>query len=106
MLLHQEGDQVRRDVFPLLAREDTASRRVMAGYTVVYPGCTTNGHAHSDREEIYHFARGSGVMIVDGCETEVAAGDTLYLPPGPFHTARNPSALPLEYFWVTIECGG
>lgn len=102
-LLREDGDRIRRDVFALLSPDKTDSATLAAGYTIVYPGCTTNGHAHADREEVYHFVRGRGVMLVDGSETEVEAGDTFYIGYGPFHTARNPHAAPLEYFWITIQ---
>ena len=75
----------------------------MVGYTILYPGCTTRGHEHADREEVYYFLRGSGVMVVDGQEYEVAAGDTLYIRPGPFHTTRNTTDFPLEFFWITVQ---
>lgn len=101
-LIREDRDEIRRDVFMLLQPKDTESGALQAGYTVVYPGCSTNGHAHADREEVYHFLRGQGVMVVDASETEVAAGDTLYIPSGPFHTTRNPSSMPLEFFWITI----
>lgn len=102
-LLRLEGDQIRRDVFTLLCPEDTESRSLLAGYTIVYPGCTTKGHSHADREEVYYFVRGQGVMVVDGKEIEVAAGDSFYLPYGPLHTTRNVSPMPLEFFWITIR---
>ncbi len=102
-LLREKGDDIRRDVFLMLAPEQTASGRLQVGYTIVYPGCTTRGHEHADREEVYYFVRGSGVMGVDGEEYEVTAGDTLYIRPGPFHTTRNPTGFPLEFFWITIR---
>jgi mannose-6-phosphate isomerase-like protein (cupin superfamily) len=101
-LLRQEGDQIRRDVFEMLSPGQSVSGRLQAGYTVVYPRCETRGHAHVDREEVYHFTRGSGLMIVGKEEIEVAAGDTLYIPPGAFHKTRSTSDLPLECFWITI----
>jgi oxalate decarboxylase/phosphoglucose isomerase-like protein (cupin superfamily) len=100
-LLREPGDEIRRDVFSVLAQEQAASGRLQAGYTVVYPGCATRGHEHADREEIYYFTRGAGVMGVDGEEVGVAAGDTFYIRPGPFHTTRNTTDFPLEFFWVT-----
>src|SRR5574341_1755720 len=57
-LLRQEGDNIRRDVFMLLNPEDSASGRLQVGMTIVYPGCSTKGHSHSDREEVYYFLRG------------------------------------------------
>ena len=102
-LLRQDGDQIRRDVFVVVNPEQSASGRIMSGYTVIYPGCGTRGHAHADREEVYYFIKGSGIMIVDGEETPVTAGDTLYLKPGPFHGTRNTTDFPFEYFWITVK---
>lgn len=101
-LLREAGDSIRRDSFVAVSPEQTASGRIMVGYTTIYPGCSTRGHTHPDREEVYYFTRGSGIMVADGEETLVAAGDTFYLKPGPFHTARNTGPLPLEYLWITI----
>lgn len=102
-LLRQEHDEIRRDVFMLLNPEDTYSGRLQAGITIVYPGCTTRGHAHADREEVYFFTSGRGFMGVDGEEWEVRAGDTFYVSPGPPHTTRNPYDLPLQFSWITIN---
>ncbi|MGD2144201.1 MAG: cupin domain-containing protein [Anaerolineae bacterium] len=102
-LLRENGDEIRRDVFLMLAPGQTASERLQAGYTIVYPGCTTRGHDHADREEVYYFTKGSGVMGVDGEEYEVTAGDTFYVEPGPFHTTGNSTDFPLEFFWITIK---
>ncbi len=104
-LLRQDGDHVRRDVFPLLAPEDSASGRLEAGFTIVYPGCSTKGHVHADREEVYYFTRGRGIMVIDGEEWQVQAGDTFYVYPGAFHPTRNPYDLPLEFFWITVRVG-
>lgn len=102
-LLREKGDEIRRDVFLMLAPEQTASGRLQVGYTIVYPGCTTRGHGHADREEVYYFTKGSGQMIVDGEEYDVGAGDTFYIKPGPFHTTRNTTDFPFEFFWITIK---
>jgi oxalate decarboxylase/phosphoglucose isomerase-like protein (cupin superfamily) len=102
-LLREKGDEIRRDVFLMLAPEQTVSGRLQVGYTIVYPGCTTRGHEHADREEVYFFTKGGGVMVVDGEEYEVTAGDTFYLKPGPYHTTRNTTDFPFEFFWFTIK---
>jgi mannose-6-phosphate isomerase-like protein (cupin superfamily) len=102
-LLRQQGDEIRRDVFNLILPQDTDGGVLHAGYTMVYPGCRTKGHTHPDREEVYYFVRGRGVMGVDGREYPVSAGDTFYVPFGPPHTTRNPYSEPLEFFWITIQ---
>ena len=102
-LLREEGDNIRRDVYMLLNPEDSTSGRIQAGYTIIYPGCRTRGHDHADREEVYYFTGGRGIMTADDEEWEVKAGDTFYVRPGPFHTTHNPYDIPLEYFWITIK---
>jgi mannose-6-phosphate isomerase-like protein (cupin superfamily) len=102
-LMRQEGDEIRRDVFMLLNPEDSASGRLQSGITIVYPGCRTKGHDHADREEVYFFTKGRGIMEVDGEKWEVKEGDTFYVYPGPFHTTHNPNDVPLEFFWITIN---
>ena len=102
-LLREEGDRIRRDVFMLMNPENSVSGRIQAGITVVYPCCSTKGHSHPDREEVYYFLRGRGVMGADSQEWEVKAGDTFYVNPGPYHTTRNPYDTPLEFFWITIK---
>lgn len=102
-LLREREDEIRRDVFLMLGPEQTASERLEAGYVIIYPGCTTRGHDHADREEVYYFTKGSGVMVVDGGEYEVTAGDTFYIEPGPSHTTRSSTDFPLEFFWITIK---
>jgi mannose-6-phosphate isomerase-like protein (cupin superfamily) len=102
-LLRQEGDEIRRDVFMLLNPDESSSGKIQVGMTIVYPGCSTRGHSHADREEVYFFTRGRGIMGADGEEWEVEAGDAFYVRPGPFHTTRNPYDMPLEFFWITVN---
>jgi mannose-6-phosphate isomerase-like protein (cupin superfamily) len=102
-LMREEGDEIRRDVFMLLNPEETVSGRLQSGITIVYPRCSTRGHSHADREEVYFFLRGRGIMGADGEEWEVKAGDAFYVSPGPTHTTRNPYDTPLEFFWITIK---
>ena len=104
-LMKAPDDRIRRDVMMLLSPEDTDSGNLQVGYTTVYPECTTRGHSHDHLEEVYFFTHGKGVMVVGDEEMEVAAGDVVYVPFGPFHTTRNPYNQPLEYFWVTTPHG-
>jgi mannose-6-phosphate isomerase-like protein (cupin superfamily) len=82
-LMKAPDDRIRRDVMMLLSPEDS----------------------HDHLEEVYFFTHGKGVMVVGDEEMEVAAGDVVYVPFGPFHTTRNPYNQPLEYFWVTTPHG-
>ncbi len=101
-LLHSADDLIRRDTSVLVTPGQTAGETMTVGHTVVYPGCSTRGHAHDDREEVYLIVRGRGTVTVGDETFTVQADDALYLPPGPHHAARNPYSVPLEYFWITV----
>lgn len=101
-LFRTAEDRVRRDTLLIVTPDHTAGRAMTVGYTVVYPGCSTRGHAHGDREEIYLVVRGRGSVMVGEEEFAVGPDDVVYIPPGPTHTTRNPHAASLEYFWVTV----
>lgn len=102
-LLREQGDDIRRDVLMLFNQNDSVSGRLQSGITIVYPGCRTKGHAHADREEVYFFLEGRGLMGADGEEWAVKAGDAFYVAPGPFHTTSNPYDVPLKFFWITVN---
>ena len=99
--LRSAEDRVRRDVFLMIKPEDTDSKDLLAGYTIVYPGCSTRGHRHENLEEVYYFTKGKGIMRVGEEEFEVEAGDCVYVPFGPFHSTKNPYNTSLEFVWVT-----
>jgi mannose-6-phosphate isomerase-like protein (cupin superfamily) len=50
------------------------------------PGQATERHYHVLSEELYAFLEGGGRMEIDGEERDVAAGDTVLIPPGARHT--------------------
>ena len=104
-LMTSPNAHIRRDVMMLLNPEETDSGNLQVGYTTVYPECSTRGHSHDHLEEVYFFTHGKGIMVVGEEEWEVAAGDIVYVPFGPFHTTKNPYNQPLEYFWVTTPHG-
>jgi mannose-6-phosphate isomerase-like protein (cupin superfamily) len=50
------------------------------------PGQATERHYHARSEELYSFLDGGGLLEIDGERREVAAGDTVLIPPGARHT--------------------
>lgn len=101
-LLRSPEDRVRRDTALIVPSADTVGRIMTVGFTTVYPGCSTRGHAHDDREEIYIVVRGRGTVLVGDDAYDVGTDDVLYIPPGPLHTARNVCGTPFEYYWITV----
>jgi len=49
-------------------------------------GQSTERHYHARSEELYSFLEGGGRLEIDGEVREVAAGDTVLIPPGARHT--------------------
>lgn len=99
-LLTRKGNNVLRDTYILISPEDTDSGKLKAGFTAVYPGCSTSGHEHSDYEEIYFITKGKGIAQIDKEKFKIEAGDTFYVPFALFHKVNNPNNENLEYFWV------
>ena len=62
----------------------------------VPPGAETEEHYHGATEEIYLFTRGSGRMKLGDETTEIAAGDTVVIPPGTPHKLWNTGTEPLK----------
>jgi mannose-6-phosphate isomerase-like protein (cupin superfamily) len=59
-------------------------------------GGETQEHYHPESEEIYFFTSGSGRLRLDADESDVAAGDTVVIPPGTRHKLWNTGADPLK----------
>ncbi|MFQ5933489.1 MAG: cupin domain-containing protein [Dehalococcoidia bacterium] len=63
------------------------------------PGVSEGGHTHEGDnalEEIYYFLKGEGVMLVDGEDVPIQAGDAILVPPGVDHGFRNTGNGPLK----------
>ncbi len=53
---------------------------------VVAPGQATERHYHARSEELYSFLEGGGELELDGEVRTLAAGDTVLIPRGAWHT--------------------
>lgn len=84
---------------------NNTNNKYQAGYTIVYPGCRTGGHAHINSEEIYHIIDGKGKQIIGEEEFEITIGDTFIVPVSSEHTTINTGCIPLKYFWIVINVG-
>ena len=65
------------------------SRRQSLAEASVAPGETTALHRHRQSEELYHIVAGRGLMQLGDERFEVAAGDTVCIPPGVAHRIGN-----------------
>ena len=88
----KDGSTVRELLHP--DRHGHGGRQSLAEATVA-PGGATVLHRHRESEEVYHFTRGRGRMRLGQARLEVAAGDTVFIPPGTPHALENPGPEPL-----------
>src|SRR3954462_7397831 len=57
-------------------------------YSVIEPGKTSSHHIHPWEHEVY-ILEGSGVLVCDGKESPVKAGDGMLIPGGVDHSTLN-----------------
>lgn len=55
----------------------------------IEPGHATTRHVHRVSEEVYHVARGNGMMTLDEQSFPVGPGDTICILPNVAHTIEN-----------------
>lgn len=105
VLTHERRDPLYDTRCARLA-EGTAARGLGASYDVLAPGkraCPY--HFHHVQEELFVILRGEGSLRVDGELLAVAAGDLIFIPPGPEHAHQlvNTSNAPLEYLSISTQ---
>ena len=100
--LNKKENKNLRDEYLMISPDNSKTERMTAGYTMVYPGCSTSGHKHSKYEEIYFVTKGKGIAQIDDEKFEIETGDCLYIPFGLFHKVINPNNENLEIFWVSV----
>jgi mannose-6-phosphate isomerase-like protein (cupin superfamily) len=93
--------EILRDTYFLIDPENSPSRNLKMGFTIVYSTGKTTGHSHDGMEEVYYVVSGNGVMKAGNDEFPIKAGDAIYVPPGEFHTTYQSGNLPLIILWVT-----
>lgn len=68
----------------------------------IRPGETVPAHTHTDEDQVYYVASGSGFVELDGQRTDVAAGSAVLIPLGTEHLITNTGAEPLDYVFFVV----
>jgi quercetin dioxygenase-like cupin family protein len=68
------------------------SDRVLIGLNCFEPGQAHKLHTHQDMDKLYHVLEGAGVLLLDGRETPINAGELVITPAGVPHGLRNTSS--------------
>ena len=88
----------------LLDQRETVMKRVKFVHRdVLAPGASIGSHDHGSDEEYYIFTKGRGVMILDGHEHEVEAGELTAVFPGGSHGLRNDSDEELHFLVRCVD---
>ena len=80
------------DAEPFTTKDGSTIRELMhapnqsLAEATLAPGQATERHYHALSEELYAFLEGGGRLEIDGEVRDVAAGDTVLIPPGARHT--------------------
>ncbi len=95
----------------LIDRERVGAEDVTFGFSRYAPrGSAHKKHTHPHAEEIMYILRGRGMAGVDETETELQAGDTLWVPRGAVHWFYNPYPEPCEFLFLytrpTLQSAG
>ncbi len=87
-----DGSEIRELMHP----DHHGVRHQSLAEALVAPGAATRLHQHHASEEIYHVTAGHGRMTRGVERFEVAAGDTVLIPPGTPHRIENLGDTPLR----------
>jgi mannose-6-phosphate isomerase-like protein (cupin superfamily) len=88
----KDGSLIRELMHPGLHE----NRNQSLAEAVVAPGARTLLHRHRAAEELYHVTRGAGRMTLGKQTLDLAAGDTVCIPPGTPHSVENTGSEPLH----------
>ncbi len=67
-----------------------ASPSLLVGLNAFEPGQSHALHAHEGMDKLYHVLAGTGVLLLDGREEPLRAGQLVVAPAGAPHGVRNP----------------
>ncbi|GFZ97061.1 cupin domain-containing protein [Dyella caseinilytica] len=84
----------------------TAASKLGASIDTVAPGKRSCPyHFHYTQEEMFIVLEGTGTLRVDGEMLLIAAGDVIFIPPGPAypHQIINTSDAPLKYLSISTR---
>ena len=69
---------------------------------ILEPGATVGEHLHQGDEEIYFILDGKGIMIEDGEEFEIHAGDLSLVQSGHTHGLRNSPQTSMRFLVIGV----
>ena len=74
--------------------------RIDWGLIRFLPGEQLGAHLHREVEETFYFTGGTGLLVADGLEYDIAPGDAFRLEPGEVHNIINTGSEPLDGIFI------
>jgi len=81
----RDGSLIRELMHPSIH----SNRSQSLAEATVAPGQRTSTHRHMQSEEIYYIQQGQGTMYVGDEFRDIAAGDSIAIPAGTYHSISN-----------------
>lgn len=75
------------------------------GTQTVAAGCQIREHTHDRHEEIIHVLEGSGIARIDGEETPIEVGATVFIGRNRRHHFLNRTDQPFTFLWIMLPGG-
>jgi mannose-6-phosphate isomerase-like protein (cupin superfamily) len=85
--------------FTYFSADRTPTSGMNAGLAELGPGGRFAPHRHAEAE-IYFVHEGTGIVTVEGVETRVEPGMSIFIPGDAEHSIHNPSTETLKIFYV------
>lgn len=76
--------------------------RLNVTHVRIHPGETVPKHTHTDEDQVYYVATGTGFVVLDSVRTDVTAGTSVLIPMGTAHEITNTGTEPLDYVFFVV----
>jgi mannose-6-phosphate isomerase-like protein (cupin superfamily) len=83
-------------------RQVFETKRLNMTHVRIHPGETVPAHTHTDEDQVYYVATGTGYVVLDGLRTDVTAGSGVLIPMGTEHEITNTGTEPLDYVFFVV----
>jgi mannose-6-phosphate isomerase-like protein (cupin superfamily) len=91
--------------FTYLVPNDTEKNARMMAELSLEPGSSIGYHQHDHETEYFIFTSGTGLVVDNGEEFPVQAGDVMITGDGGAHSVENNGSVPLTFYAIIVTHG-
>lgn len=85
----------------LVSQEMTGSSYLDLRLSSYEPRAHVQRHVHHEKEQVYYFVEGEGLLELDGARHVVRPGSFIFIPPGLEHALHNTGLRNLVFMVIT-----